>query len=207
MTAPAPFTPVDCDLRGCRSCRWTSCALLDSDLFALSTGEEFKVALRCGARPGSKCPAASLPDDDRVLAHLSGAGSRWKRLKRDGAARLDQVQRRPLLSPGRRRESSRSMEASAGPARARKQALGQCGRRIIRQCHGNATDMPRHASARGNASQASKAKPSQEESQSLALRTSREKPPPGITDLGPTRSGRMQFRSSMAGWLWAARSS
>lgn len=55
--------------------------LLDSDLFALATGDEFKAALALWCKAWQQVPAASLPDDDRVLAHLSGTGSRWKKLK------------------------------------------------------------------------------------------------------------------------------
>jgi hypothetical protein len=42
--------------------------LLDSDLFALSTGDEFKAALALWCKAWLQVPAASLPDDDRVLA-------------------------------------------------------------------------------------------------------------------------------------------
>ena len=55
--------------------------LMDSDLFALSTGDEFKAAVALWARSWNQVPAASLPDDDRVLAHLSGAGKRWRKVK------------------------------------------------------------------------------------------------------------------------------
>jgi uncharacterized protein YdaU (DUF1376 family) len=55
--------------------------LLDSDLFALATGDEFKAALALWCKAWLQVPAASVPDDDRVLAHLSGAGSRWKKIK------------------------------------------------------------------------------------------------------------------------------
>jgi 3D (Asp-Asp-Asp) domain-containing protein len=55
--------------------------LTDSDLFALSTGEEFKAAVTLWCKAWLQIPAASLPDDDRILAHLSGTGSRWKKLR------------------------------------------------------------------------------------------------------------------------------
>jgi hypothetical protein len=55
--------------------------VLDSDLFALSTGDEFKASLSLWCKAWLQVPAASLPDDDRVLAHLSGAGTRWRRVK------------------------------------------------------------------------------------------------------------------------------
>jgi hypothetical protein len=55
--------------------------LLDSDLYALSTGDEFKAALTLWFKCWAQVPAASLPNDDRVLAHLSGAGAKWKKVK------------------------------------------------------------------------------------------------------------------------------
>jgi uncharacterized phage protein (TIGR02220 family) len=55
--------------------------LLDSDLVALSTGEEFKAAVLLWCKAWQQVPASSLPDDDRILASLSGAGARWKRIR------------------------------------------------------------------------------------------------------------------------------
>lgn len=55
--------------------------LVDSDMFALSTGEEFKAAVALWCKSWLQIPASSLPNDDRVLAHLSGAGPRWSRIK------------------------------------------------------------------------------------------------------------------------------
>lgn len=55
--------------------------LVDSDLFALSTGEEFKAAVTLWCKSWLQLPAASLPDDDRILAYLSGAGPRWRKVR------------------------------------------------------------------------------------------------------------------------------
>ncbi|MDT0507521.1 DUF1376 domain-containing protein [Novosphingobium sp. MMS21-SN21R] len=77
----APLTPADCDLRDFAFMPLDATRLLDSDLFALSTGDEFKAALSLWCKCWLQIPAASLPDDDRVLAHLSGAGSKWKKVK------------------------------------------------------------------------------------------------------------------------------
>lgn len=76
-----PLTPPDCDLRDFAFMKMDVMRLLDSDLFALSTGDEFKAALALWCKSWMQIPAASLPDDDRVLAHLSGAGSKWKKLR------------------------------------------------------------------------------------------------------------------------------
>lgn len=76
-----PLTPADCDLRGLPFLPLDVVRLLDSDLFALSTGDEFKSAVALWCRSWNQVPAASLPDDDRILAHLSGAGARWKKVR------------------------------------------------------------------------------------------------------------------------------
>lgn len=55
--------------------------LLDSDFCALTTGDEFKAAVRLWCKAWAQSPAGSLPADDRVLAHLSGAGTRWQKVK------------------------------------------------------------------------------------------------------------------------------
>lgn len=76
-----PLTPPDCDLRGLPFMPLDVVRLLDSDLFALSTGDEFKAAIALWAKSWTQLPAASLPDVDRILSHLSGTGRSWKKLK------------------------------------------------------------------------------------------------------------------------------
>lgn len=76
-----PLTPPDCDLRDFAFMPLDTIRLLDSDLYALATGEEFRAALTLWCKAWQQVPAASLPNDDRVLAHLSGAGPRWKKIK------------------------------------------------------------------------------------------------------------------------------
>jgi len=76
-----PMTPPDCDLRGMPFMPLDIVRLLDSDLYALSTGDEFKAALSLWCRAFLQVPAGSLPDDERILAHLSGAGSRWTKVR------------------------------------------------------------------------------------------------------------------------------
>ena len=77
----APLVPPECDLRGLPFIPLDTVRLLDSDLFALSTGDEFKAAVALWCKSWVQVPASSVPNDDRVLAHLSGAGSRWKKVK------------------------------------------------------------------------------------------------------------------------------
>ncbi|MFT9016593.1 MAG: DUF1376 domain-containing protein [Acetobacter sp.] len=79
--AVQPLTPPDCDLRGLPFMPLDTVRLLDSDLFALSTGAEFKSAVALWCKAWQQVPAASLPDHDRVLAHLSGAGADWPQVR------------------------------------------------------------------------------------------------------------------------------
>jgi hypothetical protein len=76
-----PLVPAEVDLRGLPWMRLDTSRLLDSDLFALSTGDEFKAAVALWCKSWTQEPGGSLPKDDRILAHLSGAGSKWKRVK------------------------------------------------------------------------------------------------------------------------------
>lgn len=78
---PEALTPPDCDLRDFAFMPLDASRLLDSDLFALATGDEFKAAIALWCKAWMQIPAGSLPDDDRVLAHLSGAGAKWKKVK------------------------------------------------------------------------------------------------------------------------------
>lgn len=78
---PAPLTPADADLRGLPFMPLDVIRLTDSDLFALSTGDEFKAAITLWCKAWLQVPAGSLPSDDRILAHLSGAGPRWRKVK------------------------------------------------------------------------------------------------------------------------------
>lgn len=78
---PEPMTPPDCDLRGLPFMPLDVARFIDSDLYALSTGDQFKAAVTLYCKAFQQVPAASLPDDARILARLSGAGPRWARLK------------------------------------------------------------------------------------------------------------------------------
>jgi hypothetical protein len=51
--------------------------LFESDFYILSNGDEFKAGLTLWGKAFQRVPAGSLPDDDRLLAHLSGAGPAW----------------------------------------------------------------------------------------------------------------------------------
>jgi len=48
--------------------------LMNSDLVAVASGEEFRAAVLLWCKSWHQVPAASLPNDDRMLAHLAGFG-------------------------------------------------------------------------------------------------------------------------------------
>jgi hypothetical protein len=55
--------------------------LRGSELVALSNGEEFKAHWLLLCHAWGEVPAASLPNDDRSLAHFSGAGTSWAKVR------------------------------------------------------------------------------------------------------------------------------
>src|SRR6185312_6532838 len=55
--------------------------LLASELWALSNGDEFKSAVGLWCRAWQQEPAGSLPNDERLLAAFSGAGSKWRKVR------------------------------------------------------------------------------------------------------------------------------
>lgn len=92
MTAqspPTPLTPSDCDLRDFPFMPLDVVRLRDSDISAIATGDEFRCAVLLWCASWHQVPAASIPDDDIVLAQLAGFGRvvrEWKKV-RDGALR------------------------------------------------------------------------------------------------------------------------
>lgn len=86
---PSPLTSPDCDLRDFPFMPLDVVRLRDSDLAALETPEACWAAVLLWCASWHQVPAASLPDDDRVLANLAGFGrvvKEWQRI-RDGALR------------------------------------------------------------------------------------------------------------------------
>lgn len=78
---PEPLTPPECDLRDFAFMPLDVARLMDSSLFARSTGEEFKAAVALWCKSWCQVPAGSLPDDPRDLAYLSATGARWTKVK------------------------------------------------------------------------------------------------------------------------------
>ncbi len=82
-TRPAPLVPAEVDLRDFGFMPLDVLRLRDSDLAALATGDEFKAAVLLWCVAWHQVPAGSLPDDDRLLARYSGAGSGWKKVREE----------------------------------------------------------------------------------------------------------------------------
>ncbi|MCT9071208.1 YdaU family protein [Cupriavidus gilardii] len=77
---PEPLTPADCDLRDYHFMQIEVKRLLTSETWVLGTGDERAAAIALWLESWHQVPAASLPDNDRMLAHLSQAKN-WKRVK------------------------------------------------------------------------------------------------------------------------------
>lgn len=78
---PDPLVPSDVDLRGMPYMPLDVVRLFDSDFYALSNGAEFKAGLSLWCKAFLQVPAGSLPNDERLLAHLSGAGASWAKVR------------------------------------------------------------------------------------------------------------------------------
>jgi hypothetical protein len=175
--------------------------VLDSDLFALSTGEEFKAALALWCKAWLQIPAASLPDDDRVLAHLSGAGTRWKRVREMALRGWVKCSDGRLYHPV---IAEKAAEAWKHRLAQRERANKRWGNATAGSS-GNATaDASAHATAcptamqgRGTVKGENKAQPSPTESmKSQKPSLAREKPPPGID----TPELALNYVCEAAGW-------
>lgn len=78
---PAPFTTPEIDVRDLDGFMLNAERLMASELFALSSGDEFKAAVALWCRAWKQIPAASLPNDERVLAAFSGARENWPEVR------------------------------------------------------------------------------------------------------------------------------
>jgi hypothetical protein len=86
---PEPMTPADLDLRDFPYMPLDVVRLRDSESSVICSGEEFRAAVLLWCAAWHQVPAASLPDDDRLLANLAGFGrdvESWKAV-REGALR------------------------------------------------------------------------------------------------------------------------
>ena len=78
---PAPLTPPTADLRQFAWMPLDLNRLFKSDTWLLSSGEELKCALKLWGEAWMQVPAGSLPNNERILAALAGAGRRWQRVR------------------------------------------------------------------------------------------------------------------------------
>lgn len=86
---PAPLTPLDCDLRDFAFMPLDVVRLRDSDLAVTAEADEFRCAVLLWCASWHQVPAASLPDDDKILAQYAGYGrvvKEWQKV-RTGALR------------------------------------------------------------------------------------------------------------------------
>ncbi len=80
----APLVPPDTDLRDFHFMPLDVVRLVDSDLTAIASGDEFKAAILLWCKSWHQVPCSSLPNDDRMLAHLAGYGrdlKAWRKVK------------------------------------------------------------------------------------------------------------------------------
>lgn len=78
---PEPPVSPDTDIAGLDGFMLNTDKLMASELWALSSGDEFKAAMALWCRAWKQTPPGSLPDDERVLAAFSGAGARWSKVR------------------------------------------------------------------------------------------------------------------------------
>lgn len=81
LDLPEPLVPAHVDLRVFPWVPLEFRRLFASDTWVLGTAEEKVACMHLWCESWHQVPAASLPDDDRLLAHLSSTGRRWGRLK------------------------------------------------------------------------------------------------------------------------------
>lgn len=81
-----PLVPSEVDLRDFAYMPLDVVRLRDSDIAALATGDGFRAAVLLWCAAWHQQPAASLPDDDRILARLAGYGrdlTGWGQVRED----------------------------------------------------------------------------------------------------------------------------
>ena len=76
-----PLVPSDADVRGFKDMPMEVSRLLSSETWIMCTPEERSAAINLWFHSWTQVPAGSLPDNDRVLAHLSMASERWPEVK------------------------------------------------------------------------------------------------------------------------------
>lgn len=80
-TRPSPLVPAEVDLRDFPFMPVDVHRLLTSETWILATGDERAAAMTLWLTSWHQVPAGSVPMDERMLAHLSQAGAKWKKVK------------------------------------------------------------------------------------------------------------------------------
>lgn len=79
---PEPLVSAEVDISKLDGFMLDTRRVLSSELMALSTGEEFKAAFTLWCRAWQQQPAASLPNNPRILASFAGVSpQRWQKIK------------------------------------------------------------------------------------------------------------------------------
>ena len=81
-----PLTPPDCDLRAYEFMPLSVLRLRDSVILSEISGDGFRTAVLLWCASWHQVPAASLPDDDRLLARLGGFGlmiNAWRAIREE----------------------------------------------------------------------------------------------------------------------------
>lgn len=146
---PAPLTDASVDVDGIAGFILDTVRLAQSELTALATGEEFKAAVLLWAKAWQQKPAASLPDDDRVLASFAGLGrdlKAWRRVREMALRGFIKCSDGRLYHPVLAEDAKRA-------AKNRQQKRDAAGRRWGRDPDGTPPDRPNgHAPEHADAS-------------------------------------------------------
>lgn len=78
---PPPLIPSHVDLRDFAFMPVEVRRLLTSETWMIGTGDERSAAMALWLESWHQVPAGSLPDNERMLAHLAQAGAAWKRAR------------------------------------------------------------------------------------------------------------------------------
>jgi hypothetical protein len=81
MSDLPPLTDPDCDLRDFGFLPLDALRLRDSELVTMASGEEFKAAVLLWCAAWHQIPAASIPNNEKLMAKYSGANRRWPKVR------------------------------------------------------------------------------------------------------------------------------
>jgi Protein of unknown function (DUF1376) len=132
-----PLVPAEVDLRDFPYMPLDVVRLRDSNLAGLSNGEAFRAAVLLWCAAWHQIPAASLPNDDRMLARLAGFGrdlDAWRAVKDEALWHFEECYDNRLYHPviaekaieaWTLKQKRREQTAAALAARKQKQGLNE----------------------------------------------------------------------------------